>query len=578
MLRSPAGWLACTLVAAGAWLGPVRSLQAAPPSFAGNWKIIVFDEDGLEITLGLVQLTVKDDQVGAALLASTNSLFKKAAVERVRADDKSIAITIKAGQSTFVMTVYLPGDDKKPKKLLGNLETGSQRDFAWLERTTLKKLDSDPKKSEKESPAKKAFVKASEEEDEEKKEEGFKAIERDYAPDPMAYYSGLNLVALLVNKETKDKAVQRQVDKTLKMASLYGPKMKMRAYVQVLRQLAASEKMAPLTIRYARQAEKMATNADPPGLRMAIIRTLADTLILTGKKEEAKALEPRIARLDAILDQVFVKNNIPFKPKVYAGRKGKSDRVAVVELFTGAQCPPCVAADVAFDALLKTYKPSEVVLLQYHLHVPGPDPLTNADTEQRAKFYGLSGTPTAFVNGAKVEGLGGSRPEGEEAYQELRKMLNKQLEEPAQAKLKVTAKRNGNTIDITGEFAGLKKTGKDVRLRFVLVEDLVRYPGGNGQRFHHHVVRAMPGGVKGFALEKKSGKQTATVDLTELRKSLNDYLTAWPKKRDLDEDPFPPPSRPLDLKHLKVIALIQDEGAEDKDILQAAQVDVPEGK
>ena len=29
-----------------------------------------------------------------------------------------------------------------------------------------------------------------------------------------------------------------------------------------------------------------------------------------------------------------------------------------------------------FDALAKTYKPSEVVLLQYHIHVPGPDPLT----------------------------------------------------------------------------------------------------------------------------------------------------------------------------------------------------------
>ena len=55
-------------------------------------------------------------------------------------------------------------------------------------------------------------------------------------------------------------------------------------------------------------------------------------------------------------------------------------RVVVVELFTGAECPPCVSADVAFDALLETYKPNEVVLLEYHLHIPGPDPLTNADS------------------------------------------------------------------------------------------------------------------------------------------------------------------------------------------------------
>ena len=52
-----------------------------------------------------------------------------------------------------------------------------------------------------------------------------------------------------------------------------------------------------------------------------------------------------------------------------------------MELFTGAQCPPCVAADVAFDVLEKTYKPADLVLIQYHLHIPGPDPLTNAASE-----------------------------------------------------------------------------------------------------------------------------------------------------------------------------------------------------
>ena len=58
--------------------------------------------------------------------------------------------------------------------------------------------------------------------------------------------------------------------------------------------------------------------------------------------------------------------------------------MALVELFTGAQCPPCVAADIAFDAeAVKSYKAADVVLLQYHLHIPGPDPLTNADSEKR---------------------------------------------------------------------------------------------------------------------------------------------------------------------------------------------------
>ena len=61
-----------------------------------------------------------------------------------------------------------------------------------------------------------------------------------------------------------------------------------------------------------------------------------------------------------------------------ANQTGTAGTVPVlVELFTGAECPPCVAADLAFDALGKTYKPTDVVLLEYHLHIPGPDALTN---------------------------------------------------------------------------------------------------------------------------------------------------------------------------------------------------------
>ena len=52
-------------------------------------------------------------------------------------------------------------------------------------------------------------------------------------------------------------------------------------------------------------------------------------------------------------------DKVPFiAVKPFAGRKGKSDRAVLVELFTGAQCPPCVAADMAFDALPQTYKPT----------------------------------------------------------------------------------------------------------------------------------------------------------------------------------------------------------------------------
>jgi hypothetical protein len=105
----------------------------------------------------------------------------------------------------------------------------------------------------------------------------------------------------------------------------------------------------------------------------------------------------------------------------------------------------------------------------------------------------------------------------------------------------------------------------------VLVEDVVRYAGRNGQRLHHHVVRAFPGGVEGFALKEKASTQSAKVAVGDLIKGLNDYLTEAGKRRPFFDD-----ERPLQLEHLKVVALIQDD--ESKKILQAVQADVPAAK
>ena len=100
----------------------------------------------------------------------------------------------------------------------------------------------------------------------------------------------------------------------------------------------------------------------------------------------------------------------PFKPAPYAGRKNpQANQVVLMELFTGAQCPPCVAADVAFDALLQTYKPTDFIGLQYHLHIPGPDPLTNNDSVERQQVLRdeVQGTPSTFFNGRSEAGGGG---------------------------------------------------------------------------------------------------------------------------------------------------------------------------
>jgi hypothetical protein len=82
----------------------------------------------------------------------------------------------------------------------------------------------------------------------------------------------------------------------------------------------------------------------------------------------------------------------------------------------------------------------------------------------------------------------------------------------------------------------------------------------------------MPGGVDGMAIREKSGSQTAEVDLAELRKKLNAYLDDFEK----GGREFSNPDKPLALKNLRVIAMLQDDG--NKEILQAVQFEVPEAK
>jgi hypothetical protein len=143
------------------------------------------------------------------------------------------------------------------------------------------------------------------------------------------------------------------------------------------------------------------------------------------------------------------------------------------------------------------------------------------------------------------------------------------LEKDAAAKIDLTATRKDSDISVKAVVSDLAKTGENVRLRIVLVEDRVRYAGSNGLRYHHSVVRAMLGGAKGYPLANKSAEQTASINLDDLRLKINDYLDDYDKKT---RDEFPKPDRPLVLKNLRVVAFVQDDDS--NDVLQAVQVEV----
>jgi hypothetical protein len=359
-------------------------------------------------------------------------------------------------------------------------------------------------------------------------------------------------------------------DRLTKAAAGYGPRWEMDVAVKLADAFAAQDGFAEVALAQARRAERMLADDAPVSAQMDVTGVVERALVKAGKADEAKKYAATLVKLEARDAADYAKSTLTFDTPEFKGRKAKGDRVALVELFTGAECPPCVAMDVAFDGLVKTYKSADVVLLQYHIHVPGPDPLTSeAGMERGVTLFGerLS-APTALVNGKPVSRGGGDMKAAAKKYKDLCEAIDEQLEKPAAVKLALSVAKADKGLTATAKVTDLAKPGDKVALRFAVTEERVRYPGGNGVRFHHHVVRAMPGGAKGFPLAKKDHEQAVAVNVEDIRGGLTKYLDAFAK----EQAEFPRPDRPLALKNLKLVAFVQDDAS--GEVLNAVQVEL----
>jgi len=393
------------------------------------------------------------------------------------------------------------------------------------------------------------------------------------ADNPVVIYTALSVLKIMGKVKYDPQRVQRIVGVVEKAVEPYGPAMNKDSKIQIVAVLTGIHGAAPYALELARELEKGLSEKDDATAQVRVLTPLMTALKKAGKNDEAKSLAVRIKKLDQILDLEYFAKVPPFKPEKFEGRTTKSKRVAVMELFTGTLCAPCVAADVAFGALEKTYRSDELALIQYHMHIPGPNPLANAETQERWDYYAKAypdkvvGTPTTIFNGKPKAVGGGGMPQSRGKYDEYRKIIDPLLDTIEEVQLNATASRKGNKIEIQAEVNGLKDADGNKKLRFLLVEEAIRYMGGNNLRVHHQVVRTFPGGVNGFALKEKDSKKTASVDLDELRKKLTDYLDEYAQARE-----FPNRNCPIDLKHLKVIALVQDDKT--SEILQAVEIEV----
>src|SRR5262249_39195134 len=212
-------------------------------------------------------------------------------------------------------------------------------------------------------------------------------------------------------KKAKPEEVRAWAARGVKVAEAHGPRFQQSILLSIAEGLTGEGgDYGGIAGQDAKQAERLLDADTKPAVQKQTLTVLAAALEKAGKADEAKEVKAKAEKIDT-----------SFKPAAFAGRKGKSDRVVLVELFTGAQCPPCVAADLAFDAVGKSFKPSEAILLQYHLHIPRPDPLTTPPPPPAAPSPPEGARATRLIKGQPGrEGGGGGAPRGEKEGEKKR--------------------------------------------------------------------------------------------------------------------------------------------------------------
>jgi tetratricopeptide (TPR) repeat protein len=265
--------------------------------------------------------------------------------------------------------------------------------------------------------------------------------------------------------------------------------------------------------------------------------------------------------LEEMLDDKYRKLNAGLHFDHYQASPKRSNRTTLAELFTGSGCGPCVAADLGFDALLERYSREELVVLVYHLHIPLPDPMTNPATVERGKYYAVPGTPTPVVDGFKLPSSGGLRDMTKGFYDRINPKVEKQLETPADADLKLTGALEGDLVKASVTIGKVKVQSPDLKLHIALTEEELRYTGENGIRFHPMVVRSLGGkDSAGFALTASGPTNVEwTFDLKAMSDQLKKYLDTYEQQGHRgDSFTFIEKKFQIDPNNLSLVAFVQD--------------------
>lgn len=265
----------------------------------------------------------------------------------------------------------------------------------------------------------------------------------------------------------------------------------------------------------------------------------------------------------------------PIKPERYQPTTARTGRAVLAEVFTGAACGPCLGADLAIEAAQQRYSTKEFVVLMYHIPIPDVDPMMNPASEARREIYQVRSAPYVVINGTHLPGMGGGRAKIEDGFAKLKTAIEKGLEMPSEAQIRVAVMQQGPKLKATVSVEKARSSSSDLRLHLVLAEDQVRYLGSNGLRIHPMVVRAMAGERgEGFAI--KAGQAATfeqTFELQKLSAATKEYLDDYEINGRTFNPTFDEKKHEIAWKGLSLVAFVQDRKT--KQILQTVYLKLP---
>ena len=234
-----------------------------------------------------------------------------------------------------------------------------------------------------------------------------------------------------------------------------------------------------------------------------------------------------------------------------------------------------MGAGLAFNGAHERYTRQDFIWLNYHVHIPQPDPMVNPSGVARRTFYGVNSSPSYFFDG-ESDGGGGSAEGAKGLFDsKVDPKIQTHLAMAPEAAVKIQATQVGGMVKAKATVSNVKSKSDKLRVQIVLAEESVTYSGENGERFHPIVARGMAVDAKsaqGFALAPgKGGSFEYTFDLAKLMADAKESLANFEKKERDGTYTFR--EKKHEIKNgLVAVAFVQDEAT--KKVLQATYVKI----